>query len=288
MWSAEPAPHDMMLRDGDLERVAELIRESATAELLSRFRRLEAGDIREKGPGDLVTVADVASERRLAAGLASILRGAPVVGEEAVAAEPGLLAHIAEAEAAWIVDPLDGTANFARGVDRFAIIVALVERSETVAGWIYEPVRQRMAIATLGGGTTLDGAAMRMPPSGSLKEAHGFVGWKIKREVQQKMLPGAQSQFGGLSTLGCAGIEYLELLAGSGHFALYRRTRPWDHAAGTLLVREAGGIANRHDGSPYHPTQPDSAGLLMACDPARWAELYELLLGTPAPLLEPR
>jgi len=276
----------MTLNDGDIERVADLMRESATAELLSRFRRLAASDIREKRPGDLVTVADVESERRLAAGLSQILRGAPVVGEEAVAAEAGLLAHIAEAETAWIVDPLDGTANFSRGDERFAMIVALVERGETVAGWILEPVSGRIAIATRGGGTTLDGEKIELPETGLLNKAQGFVGWKIKREVEQNMRGGAKRQFGGLTTLNCAGKEYLEILAGRAHFSLYRRTRAWDHAAGTLMLREAGGLANRHDGKPYHPTQPDSAGILTAPDERRWVELYELLLGAPAPLLD--
>lgn len=276
----------MILRDGDHERVAELIRESAAAELLSRFRRLAAGDIREKGPGDLVTIADVEAERRLAAGLAKILPGAPVVGEEAVAAEAGLLAHIAEAETAWIVDPLDGTSNFSKGIDRFAVIVALVRGGETVAGWIYEPVRGRMAMGALGGGVRMDGATVELAASGPLQNAHGFVGWKIKREVERNMRAGTRGQFGGLSTLACAGMEYLEILAGHAHFSLYRRTRAWDHAAGTLLLREAGGLANRHDGAPYHPTQPDSAGILTAPDERRWVELYELLLGAPAPLLD--
>lgn len=276
----------MTLSDGDIERVAELMKESAAAELLSRFRRLQDGDIREKSPGDLVTVADVASEQRLASGLAKILRGAPVVGEEAVAAEAGLLAHIAEAEAAWIVDPLDGTSNFSKGIDRFAMIIALVRGGETIAGWIYEPVSGRMAVGTHGGGALLDGVKKELPPTGPLQKAHGFVGYKIKREVERNMRGGARNRFGGLTTLACAGMEYVEILAGRAHFSLYRRTRAWDHAAGTLLVREAGGLANRHDGKPYHPTQPDTAGILTAPDEKRWVELYELLLGGPAPLLD--
>ena len=73
-----------MLELGDPSRVAELMRETAAAELLPRFRNLAKDDIRQKRPGDVVTVADVASEQRLAAGLAKILPGVPVVGEEAV------------------------------------------------------------------------------------------------------------------------------------------------------------------------------------------------------------
>ena len=113
------------LREGDSERVIALMHETAEAELLPRLGRLASSDVREKRPGDIVTVADEAAERRIAAGLARILPGVPVVGEEGVAAEPGLLARIGEADAAWIVDPLDGTANFAAGRDSFTMIVAI-------------------------------------------------------------------------------------------------------------------------------------------------------------------
>ncbi len=124
-----------MLGAGDLQRVAELMRETAAAELLPRFRNLAQEDIRQKRPGDVVTVADVAAEQRLASGLAKILPGVPVVGEEAVEADTGLLDLISRpGESCWIVDPLDGTSNFAAGRDRFAIIVCLVRDAVTIGG----------------------------------------------------------------------------------------------------------------------------------------------------------
>src|SRR5438128_8098901 len=128
-----------MLGAGDSERVAALMRETAAAELLPRFRKLAKEDVRLKRPGDFVTVADVAAEQRLASGLAAILPGVPVVGEEAAETDPGLLELIGRRdEACWIVDPLDGTANFAAGKDRFAIIVSLVRDGKTIGGWILD------------------------------------------------------------------------------------------------------------------------------------------------------
>ncbi len=151
-----------MLSLGDSQRVAELMRETAAIELTPRFRKLAKDDIREKRPGDLVTVADVASEQRLASGLAKILPGVPVVGEEAVEADPGLVALIGRpGESCWIVDPLDGTANFAAGRDRFAMIVCLVRDRTTVGGWILDVPNDRMAVAQRGEGVTLDGRPVR-------------------------------------------------------------------------------------------------------------------------------
>src|SRR5258708_31558355 len=128
---------DGMLSSTDSHRVAELMREVAAAELLPRFRALAKEDIRHKRPGDIVTVADVASEQRLASGLASILPGVPVVGEEAVEKDSGLLDLIGRPdERFWIVDPLDGTSNFAAGRERFTMNVCRVQDRETIAGWI--------------------------------------------------------------------------------------------------------------------------------------------------------
>lgn len=267
-----------MFSDRDFERVADLLREAAAVELLPRFRNLGAGDIREKGPGDLVTVADEECERRLAAGLSLILPGAPVVGEEAVAAEPGLVAHIPEAEWAWIVDPLDGTANYARGDDRFAMIVALTHRGETVAGWIHDPIRGGMASASRGAGAHLDRARATLPAESPLSETSGFVGTRMIKALLAGTSPERRAQVGKLTTSGCAGLEYMAMLAGGSGFCLYRFTKPWDHAAGALMVREASGIANRHDGQFYRPSDAFNAGILCASSDARWREIHGLLL----------
>jgi fructose-1,6-bisphosphatase/inositol monophosphatase family enzyme len=273
-----------MLSPGDSQRVAELMRETAAAELLPRFRTLSKEEIRFKRPGDVVTVADVASEQRLTVGLASILPGVPVVGEEAVEKDPGLVDLIGRpGEACWIVDPLDGTANFAAGKDRFAMIICLVQDRSAVAGWILDVPRGRMAVALKGQGVAVDGA----PVHGKAAERPliGFVGHKIRKEFDRQLPPAARRQFGHLSASSCAGIEYLDVLSGHVDFSLYRTTKPWDHAAGTLMLGEAGGNSMRFDGQPYAPAQPINAGLIAAAHPQTLAIVRTLFEAVRLPLL---
>ncbi len=229
-----------MLSPGDSQRVADLMRETAAAELLPRFRTLSKDEIRFKRPGDVVTVADVASEQRLAVGLAEILPGVPVVGEEAVEKEPGLVDLIGRpGEACWIVDPLDGTANFAAGKDRFAMIICLVQDRSAVAGWILDVPRGRMGVAHKGQGVAIDGMPVHGRPAD--RPLIGFVGPKARKEFDRQLSPAVRGQLGHMSASSCAGLEYLDILSGQVDFSLYRTTKPWDHAAGTLMLAEAGG-----------------------------------------------
>src|ERR1700720_3643047 len=96
----------------DSEKVRRLIVEVADDEIMPRFEKLAAGDISEKSPGDVVTVADVAAEQRLPPALRALMRGSLVGGGEAVAADPAVLALLEGDDPVWVVDPIDGTANF--------------------------------------------------------------------------------------------------------------------------------------------------------------------------------
>jgi fructose-1,6-bisphosphatase/inositol monophosphatase family enzyme len=276
-----------MLGAGDSERVAALMRETAAAELLPRFRRLAKDDIRHKRPGDVVTVADVVSEQRLASGLARILPGVPVVGEEAVENDAGLIELIGRpGESCWIVDPLDGTSNFAAGRDTFAMIVCLVHDRETIAGWILDVPGDRMAAVTKGQGVRLDDQPIRLETKG--RPPSGYIGFKVRKEFDRQLSAGQRARLGGLTSLNCAGREYIEILSGQREFSLYRRTKPWDHAAGALMVGEAGGQAERFDGTPYGPAGSMDGGIITAVSAGVLTEVREILEAVQMPLLAPR
>lgn len=276
-----------MLKAGDSQRVAELMRETAAAELLPRFRNLAKHEIREKKPGDLVTVADIASEQRLASGLAKILPGVPVVGEEGVHADPSLVDLIGRpGETCWIVDPLDGTANFAAGRDRFAMIVCLVHDRTTIGGWILDVPNDRMAAAEKGKGVTLNSVAVRgVVPAGP---PDGLLGDRVQKEFQRQLSPAQRERLGELTTLRCAGREYVEMLAGRFSFCSYRMTKPWDHAAGALMLTEAGGDAVRFDGSPYSPAGQMEGGIIAAPTREVLTEVRAVFEMVRMPLLAPQ
>jgi fructose-1,6-bisphosphatase/inositol monophosphatase family enzyme len=136
----------------DPTAVAAAIKEAARTEALARFQKLQSYEISEKSPGDLVTIADLETERALNRALSSLWPGSVMVGEEAVAEKPDLLRALRGEEACWLIDPIDGTINYAAGVPLFATMVALIVRGEVVGGWVYDPVHDVMAMAEKGSG----------------------------------------------------------------------------------------------------------------------------------------
>lgn len=261
----------------DPEKVAAIIRDVAATEIVPRFRSLSKADIREKGPGDLVTIADEAAERALTARLTDLLPGSLVVGEEACATDPAILSRITgENDPVWIIDPVDGTANFASGRPVFAVLLALAVGGQTVAGWIYDPIGERMAVAERGQGVWMAGQRLRALPGGPIPSLRGSLSTKFFPPEEKTRLEALRPHFASTYRLFCAAHEYLNLLTGKGQFACYNRTMPWDHAAGVLAYAEAGGHVARRDGGNYQPGRTDG-GILMAGDQKTWGDLRRLL-----------
>ena len=268
----------------DPDSVTRLLREVAVREILPRFRSLARHEVREKKGGELVTVADVAAERFLDRRLRALLPGSEVVGEEAVAEAPAVLDLLGGGGPVWLVDPIDGTGNFARGRPCFAVMVALVRAGEILAAWIHDPVSDRTAVADSGGGAWMSGRRLRAAPGvplgadvaamrGAL-HAGAFASPVMARHVQKR-----RHRLHTVPTLRCAGAEYLRLAAGETHFSLFTKMMPWDHAPGVLIHREAGGHGRTLDDQLYDPARRDARGLLLAPDPEAWQALHTTLFG---------
>jgi fructose-1,6-bisphosphatase/inositol monophosphatase family enzyme len=266
-------------RAPDMAAVDRLITEVGEAEVMPRFRRLGKSDVREKRPGDLVTVVDEICEQKLGEGLTALLPGSLIVGEEGVARDPGQLDHIGGEAPVWLIDPIDGTTNFVRGRERFTIIVALVHRGRTLAGWIHHPSKKVTATATAGQGAFLQGHRMLIEEPRSLGDLAVVLGIPSKRGWRREAglrLAGATRTH---SPIGSAGATYLDLLTGKTHLALFAGMKPWDHAAGVLIHREAGGYAALADGRAYAPTVHQ--GTLLAAPGRRLWESAHAVMGSP-------
>ncbi|WP_433127427.1 inositol monophosphatase family protein [Micromonospora sp. CA-240977] len=267
------------MADTLLDDVGDLLREAADQVVLPLFRKLDDADVSEKAPGEVVTIADRRAEELLSAGLRRLRPGSKVVGEEGVADDPELLRHLRDAGDVWLVDPVDGTANFAAGRRPFALMVSLLTDGQPVAGWILDPLADTLAAGWADDGTVLNGrpvgGTIPVPPRGELRGA--AMTRFLPPETRDRVRAGGRRIGELLPGQHCAGREYLDILTGEQQFTLFWRTLPWDHAPGTVLVRAAGGVARRFDGVDYHPTD-DGRGLLVAVNEQVWTEVRDALL----------
>lgn len=265
----------MRLPDPDAVTLA--IRETAELDVLPRFRSLREADIREKKPGDLVTVADIDAERRLTRMLTALLPGSVVVGEEAHHHDPAVAQLLERSQPVWLIDPIDGTRNFADGDSMFCMMVALVRSGETLMAWLHDPVPDRTAAAEKGSGAWLDGARLRMPAPGGFEGMVGQIGFGCFPEAdRQRKRDVFVKAFAEVSRLRCAGHDFLLQLRGRRHFALYNRLWMWDHAPGVLVLREAGGHAERIDGEAYRANDRVRC-LLTAPNREAWNRLHDFI-----------
>lgn len=259
----------------DVNKVAEIIREVSAVEVMPRFKNLASGEVREKNPGDFVTVADEASEKALAAALTAYLPGSIVVGEEAVAKDESVLERLDSDKPVWVIDPIDGTYNFAHNRSHFGILVALVKDGVTQYGWVYDAPGDRMAIAVKGQGATINGEKATIRESGPTPAdltgmGGGGQAWHFEPvNGLVKEIINVRSSL----------HDFLNLAAGEADFVVHiNKVTPWDHSATVLLAEEAGAYVRlAHEDVPFKPSMHKHCMLIAAPDEARWKMLEEIL-----------
>ncbi len=264
-----------------MDVVSSILREAAITSIVPRFRTLADHEIEEKTPGEVVTIADREAEAFISSRLRDLLPGVPVVGEEAVGDDPALIDALHSEPLAWLVDPLDGTANFTDGNPHWAVMAALVQRGETVASWIYRHTDDRLFQAERGSGAWSEGVRLccqGVSPVDPTSMRGAVLARFLRDDERSRMTP----RFGDFASVtsgySCAGYEYPAIIDGSQDFALFQRLLPWDHAPGTLLLTEAGGVARHPDGKAF---QPDARrrGLLLASSQRVWDAVHGVLYG---------
>lgn len=274
------------MTDQLLADVAAILAEVAAAEVMPRWRNLASTDVAEKtGPDDIVTVADEAAEKALTRRLERLLPGSTTVGEEAVAADAGVMRRLAQPGHVWVIDPIDGTSAFAAGEPDFTLMVALVEDGITRAGWIFAPALGRMTFGASGSGAYEAHAATapsRLSPPAAPGDLTGLVGLLGKRNLtpeRRALLKAKEPHFKALDGVTYAGIDYVKLMRGEAHFAVYNKSEPWDHLPGLAIVEALGFAWSKFDGTPYRPGD-NTGGLLVAPDAPRLTAIRDILFRT--------
>lgn len=281
-------PHDNTILptlDIDARRISDLLRMVAVAEIMPRFRNLRRSDIAEKRPGEVVTEADIAAERRLAAELENLVPGSVIVGEESSELVPESLTRLDSESPVWVIDPVDGTQNFANGENCFAVLLAFRRGGETRAGWIYSPTEDVVCYAVEGRGVVFDDGrptADAGTKSKEITDLTGCFGRRARRNLERLVGSAPDCPQPAIaSRYRCVGIEYFDVAGGRLDFLHYGgRLKPWDHLAGDLIVREAGFTAavTEHGGR----FRPGGNGMvegnfLVAPSQDTWTTLRELI-----------
>ncbi len=256
-----------------------LMRSVSKQAILPRYRNLQHGEVEDKGGNDPVTVADHEAEALLAEGLAKIDGSLAIVGEEATHADSSVIERLSQP--CWIIDPLDGTRNFATGKPPFGILIARADGGLAQSGWIYDCLTERFCAAHRGGGAFVDGQRITAQPTGEAAPVAAISLLFMDMAKRTRVLEHIAPHYRLVDVPYCAAEQYPRLGLGTNDVSLFERTLAWDHAAGALWLNEAGGVAMRPDGSPYRVDGDVYGGLIGAASPALWHELAARMQGLP-------
>lgn len=249
--------------------VEAIMREASKRAILPHYQKLAASQVDAKAPDDVVTVADKEAEGLLTDRLSALLPEAAVVGEEAVFADTSVMERLKD-RLCWIVDPLDGTNNFAAGKPPFGVLVALADRGEAIGGWILDCLTGRFCRTHAGGGAWIDGQRIVARPTGADRPVAAISTIFLDDGAREKVLTHIAPHYTLVDIPRCAAEQYPRLVNGTNDISVFNRTLPWDHAAGVLFLNEAGGKAARPDGSRYRVDEYERRDLIGASSPALW------------------
>jgi myo-inositol-1(or 4)-monophosphatase len=218
----------------------------ASRGLLRDFGEVEQLQVSLKGPSDFVSNADLKAERTIKQELTRARPNYGLLFEEGGAAEGSDPSH------RWIVDPLDGTTNFLHGIPHFAISIALEREGEIVAGLIYEPTRNEMFVAEKGNGAFVNDRRLRVSARRQLGEAVIGTGLPFRgrgdHDAYLPTLRAVMAETSGVRRMGAAALDLAYVAAGRYDGFWEFGLKPWDIAAGLLMVREAGGYVSEIGG----------------------------------------
>ncbi|MBN1591093.1 MAG: inositol monophosphatase [Pirellulales bacterium] len=262
-------------------RYIEICEKAVRAGGTTLIERLGSAHVWQKSPADLVTDADLASQEIVTRILRQAFPAHEVLGEEDVGDEAGETSGKLEAEFCWVLDPLDGTTNFAHGVPHFSVSLALLHRGEPLVGSVFDPLRDELFSAVAGRGASLNGKHIRTSNVATASEAVAAIGFPPgvnENSPDLKAFLRAIPRFQALRRTGSAALNLAYVAMGRYDASWSYSTRIWDMAAGVLLVRES-------DGTVCSPKGEDldlRSGQFLVSATGKLNQEIQLLLNTPS------
>jgi myo-inositol-1(or 4)-monophosphatase len=275
----------MIINDADLRFLLETVHAAATNEIMPRFRMIgEKLDVCEKSSSvDIVTQADLLAEAYITDALKRRFPDALVVGEEAYEADKSVVPALATADLAFVIDPVDGTFNFASGSPVFGTILAVVVKGETVGGIIHDAVLGDTITATKGSGAFLlrtDGETkkLRVAEAKELSEMVGSMPFAEMQNPDRARIASNLAKIKMVVSNNCSAYDYWLAASGKLDFVGHPAMMPWDHLAGLLIHSEAGGYSAKLNESAYLPGD-QTGDVICASNKASWYLIRNEIIG---------
>ncbi len=231
--------------DADWQLLQDELRRLAQAELLPRFRHVSA---EKKADGSLLTEADDAMQQACQRFLHDNWPQLAFLGEEST--PEAQQAALQSDSGCWVLDPLDGTTNFAHGCPLFATSLALIQKGEIVLGLVYDPVRDELFAARKGHGATLNGVPLCVNDRvATLADALALIDFKrLPKPLAARLA--TEAPYASQRNIGAVVLDWCWIAAGRGELYAHGGQGLWDYAAGQLILHEAGGVSSTLEGEP--------------------------------------
>ena len=245
--------------------------------ILPSFGNLKKNQISYKDGKDIVTDIDISVEKKLHNILPKLIQNSNFIGEESYAKNNNILNYYLSEEYCWTVDPIDGTSNFAKSKDRFAVMVALTKNTEIIQSFIYKPLNEDFMYADHSG-TYLNNNKIILNKNINIENAIGSISTKYWNQIENEKLISIKNKFANINSYGSIGCEYFDIALGKRDFALLSRLYPWDHIPGVFIVRQAGGHDCHFDKKEYK-FYKDSRNLIVSNSKSLNYDILKLIEG---------
>ncbi len=240
----------IVINPNDLQEILYNISKSI---ILPNFGNLKKKQISYKGGKDIVTEIDISVENQLSHILPKLVKNSNFIGEETYSKNPSILNNYLSEEYCWTVDPIDGTSNFAKSDEKFAVMIALTKNKKIIQSFIYKPLSADLMYAD-NTGTFLNNKKITLNKKIKIENATGSVStkyWSDWDNTEKEKLLSIKIKFKNVNSYGSIGCEYFDITKGIRDFTLLSRLYPWDHIPGVFIVRQAGGHDCHFDKKEY-------------------------------------